>query len=91
MKVYKNKIEELKIDNEELKFNCYRILYKDDKFNISFGNFEKENNRVLISSDINFSKNGFEEFLISMLRCIAEYEDLTGESFFCTKEGELGE
>lgn len=87
-KIKISKIKEFKVKDAELEFNCYRIMYENDKFNISFGTFDKENNKVLINTDINFSKEGFKNFFKDMLYCIVDYENKTDNKFLEIEEDE---
>ena len=84
-------VEEIKNNDKDFEYNCYRILYKDDKFNISFGNFDEDNNRVVVNTDINFSNEGFKSFFEYILHCIADYQEKTGENFFKVEGEDLSE
>ncbi|MCR1823837.1 hypothetical protein [Terrisporobacter muris] len=88
MKENINKVLEIKNNDKEFEYNCYRVLYKDDKFNISFGNFDEDNNRVIVDTDINFSNESFKKFFDSILLSILDYQEKTGENFFEVDEGE---
>ena len=80
-----NIIEEVRINQDELKSDCYKIKFNENHFNISFGTLDREKKRVLVNAEINFSPEGFSEFFNKIMICISDYEAKTGNNFFNVK------